>query len=758
MEPIVNKRSRTDGRRWGWPAAPVAASYVRVRRFVGLCAGPALALVLPFLVAAQDIDPTSDPNVQPYPGTSVSGYWLAWSDEFNAKAVNTNKWNFRTGVRYWSVQQPQNNAVTNGVYQCLLKKETVGTNQYTAGGLISKKAVRYGYYEARMRVPPGRGWHTSFWMITGGTPVPNTSLELDVIENDSITPFKYGVNTHRWSPLPHVTYGSKSVSTPSLTAGFHVLGCEFTPTKIKYFFEGALVQTVDATQFAHCDLNLWLTSIAGPLGGTTNVDDSLLPNVAEFDYARFFVLGPTSAVNIITPSATGVTLADTNAALRVAVSVTSSDAHYVPAVAWSKLSGPGTVMFANATNADTTARFSAPGSYVLQCQAVVLNSTNTDQVSVAVAAPMIVSLRQGVGGYVHVGTFIRGDSTSWNSGGRDQFILGRWGGQGLRPIFSFDLLGLVPNAVIQSATLGLWTDETAGTGTVGTLELRKLKSTPVEGTGDGSSASNGAGTGATWLARTGGTNATDLWTLAGGDCETNMLSNVAGYDATITGAQKTLASTSNFVMTVQSALDADEPLNLIVISPATESGTNNYISRLSSDDSATLERRPLLTLTFLGNFAPSVSPGNALVAVAGTPTFLGGSVSNVDGSVWSKVSGPGTVTFANAAAPGTTANFSQPGSYSLRLSASNALAEVSRALAVTVVATVPQLFAPMASSNHLKFQVSGALGVTYTIQGSTNLVTWADLFSTNPLAMPFPWTDATSTNFQRRFYRALLGP
>ncbi len=76
-----------------------------------------------------------------------------------------------------------------------------------------------------------------------------------------------------------------------MNADFHVLGCEFTPTTIKYFFDGALVQTVDATQFAHNDMNIWLTSVAASLGGTTNVDDSMLPNVAEYEYARFFVLG-----------------------------------------------------------------------------------------------------------------------------------------------------------------------------------------------------------------------------------------------------------------------------------------------------------------------------------------------------------------------------------------------------------------------------------------------------------------------------------
>lgn len=716
-----------------------------------------LALSLPVLVAAQDIDPTSDPNTQPYASTPVSGYQLAWSDEFNGSAVDTKKWNFRTGVRYWSVQQPQNNAVSNGLYYLLLKKETVGTNQYTAGGLISKKAVRYGYYEARMRVPPGRGWHTSFWMMSGGMPVPNTAIELDALENDSVNHFKYGVNTHRHQPTPHVTYGSKTVSTPSLNADFHVIGCEFTPTTIMYFFEGALVQTVDATQFAHTDLNIWLTSVAAPLGGTTNVDDSLLPNVAEFDYARFFVLGPTSTVSIVTPNAAGVTLADTNTALHVAASVTSSDSNYLPSIAWSKVSGPGSVTFAIATNADTTAKFSAPGSYVLQCQAVVLNSTNIDQVAVAVAAPLTASLRQGVGGYAHVATFIRGDSPGWNSGGRDQFIVGRWGGQPLRPALSFDLSPLDPSAVVQSIALDVWTDSTPGTGAVGDVELRKLTSTPVEGTGDGSSASNGAGTGATWLSRTGGTNVSDLWTNGGGDFETNILSSAPGYDAAVAGVQRTFGSTAGFVAAAQGALNAAQPLNVLLLSPTTEAGTNNFISRISSDDIATKEQRPLLSLTFLGNVGPTIWPGNALTALVAVPTQLIGSVSNADGSLWSLLSGPGTVSFSNPAVPGTTASFSRSGDYFLRLTASNRLCRVSRDLSVTVVASRPQLLGPLMTGNCFQIQVSGEAGVNYIIQGSTDLVTWADLFTTNAVTMPLTWTDRSATHFSARFYRALLG-
>ena len=223
------------------------------------------------------------------------GYKLAWSDEFDGKALDRSKWNYRTGPRHWSEQLPENVSVSNGCLRLALKKEDRNKLHYTAGGVISKPTFKYGYYEARFRVPPGAGWHTSFWMMrNGGGAKEEPVQELDVCENDSVKLTSYGVNVHRQRPLPHISYGHKSVKTPDLSADFHVWGCEFTPTEIKYFFEGKLVQTVDATKIPHGEQSIWLTSIASQLGGTKSVDDAKLPAVAEFDWVRFYKKSVTS--------------------------------------------------------------------------------------------------------------------------------------------------------------------------------------------------------------------------------------------------------------------------------------------------------------------------------------------------------------------------------------------------------------------------------------------------------------------------------
>ena len=54
--------------------------------------------------------------------------------------------------------------------------------------------------------------------------------------------------------------------------------------------------------------------------------------------------------------------------------------------------------------------------------------------------------------------------------------------------------------------------------------------------------------------------------------------------------------------------------------------------------------------------------------------------------------------------------------------------------------------------------VGGVVGPDYTIQTSTNLLNWANQFTTTPLTLPFLWSDTNSANQPQSFYRVLLGP
>jgi DUF1680 family protein len=94
-------------------------------------------------------------------------------------------------------------------------------------------------------------------------------------------------------------------------------------------------------------------------------------------------------------------------------------------------------------------------------------------------------------------------------------------------------------------------------------------------------------------------------------------------------------------------------------------------------------------------FPPSVEAGIDRVVMVGGRTWLNGTVRSLKGDdpgakvVWSKVSGPGTATFANANSPVTTATFTMPGDYVLRLTAGEGQMSGSAALKVKVETPPP---------------------------------------------------------------------
>jgi hypothetical protein len=62
-----------------------------------------------------------------------------------------------------------------------------------------------------------------------------------------------------------------------------------------------------------------------------------------------------------------------------------------------------------------------------------------------------------------------------------------------------------------------------------------------------------------------------------------------------------------------------------------------------------------------------------------------------------------------------------------------------------------------ATTNRIQFTASGDYGPDYTLQASTNLMGWTNLFTSNSPVLPFVWVDSNSL-FPQRFYRLLLSP
>jgi hypothetical protein len=112
----------------------------------------------------------------------------------------------------------------------------------------------------------------------------------------------------------------------------------------------------------------------------------------------------------------------------------------------------------------------------------------------------------------------------------------------------------------------------------------------------------------------------------------------------------------------------------------------------NSAESVTSASATLTVISAPSNQAPQVNAGADQTIQFPAPAQLNGAVSD-DGLpkppgalaiTWSKVKGRGTVTFANPASPTTTATFSRPGTYTLRLRASDGTLSASDTVTIRV--------------------------------------------------------------------------
>ena len=239
------------------------------------------------LLAALLIVPAAVPQTIP----AHPGYRLAWSDEFDGKTLDLEKWQYRSDSKMLSTQAPENVSLQDGKLVIALTRSAADDKfPYRGGGIISMRTFRYGFYEARLKIEAGSGWHSSFWMMRYDgydTFGDQRTLELDVLENQSQSLLSYEWNTHEWQGT-HVTMGGKKVETPDLSKDFHTLGCEYLPDLVRYFFDGKMVAEVDVRGQPAGDLNLWLTSIAQAMGPDHGVDDKTLPGRMLVDWVRFY--------------------------------------------------------------------------------------------------------------------------------------------------------------------------------------------------------------------------------------------------------------------------------------------------------------------------------------------------------------------------------------------------------------------------------------------------------------------------------------
>ncbi len=421
-------------------------------------------------------------------------------------------------------------------------------------------------------------------------------------------------------------------------------------------------------------------------------DDTLLTE-AVLDHVALTV--PPPDVTITSPL-DGVTLPGIATKLRVTAALTDIGTQGTPVVAWTKVSGPGTVTFANAALADTSATFSATGTYVLQCAATTNAGPGAARTTVNVIASPDAARVLWLKLNESAGTTAVDGSGSGNNGTANGGVA--WLPAGGQLLGAADFNGTtsylnVPDAasldVTSAFTLTYW-----------------FKVNTINGAGLVSKRTDFSDNNAfTTFLQTDARLNVDIDTNNDRFTSNTAFATGTWYHVAVV-FDGTLAAASRARLYVNGVLD--------VVADETSASVPNYTSSLKVGisnvgttafldglvDDVRLYRRALPASEVAsiadGTFAPTVSAGAVPGATDAITASLGGSASNdLSGTLttaWSKVSGPGTATFGNAASPVTTVTFNQPGAYVLRLTATNSVAQDFSEMTVNVLAN-PNIFA-----------------------------------------------------------------
>lgn len=232
------------------------------------------------------------------------GYRLAWADEFDATALNTNKWvHWLPGRRRDAVNSPDAVTINNG---CLSIVSFTKADQHYTGMISTKGRFEpvHGYWEARIRFEDSPGTWSAFWLQSPtmgkhiGDPA-GSGIEIDICEHRVIG--KDGENlagkvqhTLHWDGYGQA-HKSKGHLTPDLKLGegFHVYGLEWTDSAYRFYVDGKLTWTVTeavskAREFAILSSEIQDRDWAGrvPATGYGSVAESRTRMVV--DYVRYY--------------------------------------------------------------------------------------------------------------------------------------------------------------------------------------------------------------------------------------------------------------------------------------------------------------------------------------------------------------------------------------------------------------------------------------------------------------------------------------
>lgn len=251
-----------------------------------------------------------------------AGYSLAFNDEFNGSALNRAKWFTRmiyaggTSDRLNDEQQRYrengNHVVSEGTLKLIARRVKTGSSDgidYESGMIRSDWTARYGFFEARVRMPAGRGLSSAFWLNSDVSEWGRLAWppEIDIFEfvNNGVEDTRDMIHSGVVDAKGLVAnYAFKHPSFDStwtfwrapydFSSGWHTVGAEWTPDTLTLYIDGERIYTRSSRWSysdgslaapAHIILNL---AVGGQWAGRYGVDASVLPQALEIDWVRAY--------------------------------------------------------------------------------------------------------------------------------------------------------------------------------------------------------------------------------------------------------------------------------------------------------------------------------------------------------------------------------------------------------------------------------------------------------------------------------------
>lgn len=240
---------------------------------------------------------------------------LVWEDNFDVDgAPNFNRWTFDIGdgtaegipgwgnneLQYYT-SRPENVKVENGNLVITARQENFQGSSYTSARILTKGLFqqKYGRFEARIKLPWGKGLWPAFWMLgddENGTVTWPQRGEIDIMENRGDEP----TITHGSIHGPGYSAGNAVTKSYDLNARldtqFHVYGVEWGPNYINYYVDNVLYNQItpsdlpDGTDWVFNDRPFYMilnVAVGGAFSGNPNAE-TVFPQTMEVDYVRVY--------------------------------------------------------------------------------------------------------------------------------------------------------------------------------------------------------------------------------------------------------------------------------------------------------------------------------------------------------------------------------------------------------------------------------------------------------------------------------------